>query len=73
MKRISHWVGGKSVLGESGRTAPVYDPALGEQTAEVDLATADEVDAAVAVARSALASSGSGSCSTPTATGSPPP
>jgi malonate-semialdehyde dehydrogenase (acetylating)/methylmalonate-semialdehyde dehydrogenase len=55
MKRISHWVGGKSVLGESGRTAPVYDPALGEQTAEVDLATADEVDAAVAVARSALA------------------
>jgi malonate-semialdehyde dehydrogenase (acetylating)/methylmalonate-semialdehyde dehydrogenase len=55
MKRINHWIGGKSVPGESGRTAAVHDPALGVQTAEVDLASAAEVDAAVAVARAALA------------------
>jgi malonate-semialdehyde dehydrogenase (acetylating)/methylmalonate-semialdehyde dehydrogenase len=54
MKRINHWVGGKSVAGDSGRTAPVYDPATGEQTAEVDLASVAEVEAAVAVAQAAL-------------------
>ena len=36
--------------GTSGRTAPVYDPATGAVTAEVDLASVEEVDAAVAVA-----------------------
>ncbi len=54
MKRISHWVGGSVVPGTSGRTAPVWNPALGEQQAEVDLASAAEVDAAVAAARAAL-------------------
>jgi malonate-semialdehyde dehydrogenase (acetylating)/methylmalonate-semialdehyde dehydrogenase len=47
---IGHWVGGASVPGSSGRTAPVYDPALGVQTAEVALASAAEVDTAVQVA-----------------------
>ena len=54
MTRISHWIGGKPVQGASGRTAPVYNPALGEQTAEVDLATVEEVDAAVAAAKAAF-------------------
>ena len=36
--------------GTSGRTAPVYDPAPGVQTAEVALASAAEVDAAVQAA-----------------------
>ena len=31
-------IGGKVVLGESGRTGPVFDPPTGEQTHEVDLA-----------------------------------
>src|SRR5580704_6338764 len=44
---IGHWVGGASIQGSSGRTAPVYDPALGVQTAEVALASAAEVDNAV--------------------------
>ena len=48
--RIGHWVGGRAVPGESGRTGPVYDPALGVQTSEVALASAAEVDAAVRVA-----------------------
>ena len=47
VKRISHWVGGKLVPGTSGRSGPVYDPATGVQTAEVDFASVDEVDAAV--------------------------
>jgi len=44
---VTHWIGGRPVPGASGRTAPVYDPARGEQVAEVALASAAEVDAAV--------------------------
>jgi malonate-semialdehyde dehydrogenase (acetylating)/methylmalonate-semialdehyde dehydrogenase len=47
MKRISHWIDGRSVAGTSGRTGPIFNPALGEQTAEVDLASPAEVDLAV--------------------------
>ncbi len=54
MKRISHYVGGKSVTGDSGRTSPVYDPATGSVQAQVDLASADDVDMAVAVAAEAF-------------------
>src|SRR6188508_2337732 len=54
LTRISHWIGGKTVAGTSGRTSPVYNPALGEQSAEVDLATAEEVGAAVAAAKAAF-------------------
>ncbi|MPY93707.1 MAG: CoA-acylating methylmalonate-semialdehyde dehydrogenase [Acidimicrobiia bacterium] len=53
MKRISHWARGRLVEGGSGRTGPVYDPATGQQVAEVDLASAAEVDAAVAAADAA--------------------
>ena len=53
MKRISHWVNGKVVEGTSGRTGVVWNPALGQQAAEVDLASVDEVAAAVAVAKAA--------------------
>ncbi len=41
-------------MGTSGRTGPVWNPATGEQQAEVDLASVDEVDAAVAAARAAF-------------------
>jgi malonate-semialdehyde dehydrogenase (acetylating)/methylmalonate-semialdehyde dehydrogenase len=51
--RISHWIDGAVVAGTSGRTGPVYNPATGLQTAEVDLATAAEVDRAVASAKAA--------------------
>ncbi|MDA8261351.1 MAG: CoA-acylating methylmalonate-semialdehyde dehydrogenase [Actinomycetota bacterium] len=56
MKRISHWIDGKVVPGNSGRTGPVYNPALGEQSAEVDLASAEEIDFAVASAKKAFSS-----------------
>ncbi len=48
--RIGHWIAGAAVPGSSGRTASVYDPALGIQTAEVALASAAEVDTAVRAA-----------------------
>jgi malonate-semialdehyde dehydrogenase (acetylating) / methylmalonate-semialdehyde dehydrogenase len=50
---ISHWVGGRLTPGDSGRTSPVYNPATGEQTGAVDLASVAEVDAAVAIAKAA--------------------
>ncbi len=56
MERLSHWIGGKLVLGESGRTGPVYNPATGEQTHEVDFASVEEVDQAVETAREAFVS-----------------
>lgn len=54
MNRISHWIDGKVVASTSGNSAPVYDPATGEQSGEVDLASVDEVDAAVATAKAAV-------------------
>jgi malonate-semialdehyde dehydrogenase (acetylating)/methylmalonate-semialdehyde dehydrogenase len=54
VKRISHWIGGRIVAGESGRSGSVYNPATGRQTGEVDFATAEEVDRAVRAARAAF-------------------
>ncbi|WP_420450816.1 CoA-acylating methylmalonate-semialdehyde dehydrogenase [Ilumatobacter sp.] len=54
MKRIDHWIDGRTVASTSGRTSPVFDPSTGEQTAEVGLATTDEVEAAVASAVAAF-------------------
>ncbi len=53
VKRIGHVVGGEQ-SGSFDRVAPVFDPASGRQTGEVALASAAEVDAAVATARAAL-------------------
>jgi malonate-semialdehyde dehydrogenase (acetylating)/methylmalonate-semialdehyde dehydrogenase len=53
--RIPHWIDGARVAGTSGRTGPVFNPASGEQTGAVDLASADEVRAAVASAKAAAA------------------
>ena len=47
MKWIGHWIGGRAVPGGSGRVAPVFNPARGEQTADVALATVAETDDAV--------------------------
>jgi malonate-semialdehyde dehydrogenase (acetylating) / methylmalonate-semialdehyde dehydrogenase len=53
-RRISHWIGGRLVAGESGRKGPVFNPALGVQTGEVDFASVEEVGAAVAAAKEAF-------------------
>ena len=52
--RVSHWIGGRLVVGSSGRLGPVYDPATGRQQKWVDFASVEEVDAAVAAAAAAF-------------------
>jgi malonate-semialdehyde dehydrogenase (acetylating)/methylmalonate-semialdehyde dehydrogenase len=54
MAVVSHYVGGKAFAGSSKRTAPVYDPALGTVSKEVALASAADLDKAVAVASAAF-------------------
>ncbi|MFB2581600.1 CoA-acylating methylmalonate-semialdehyde dehydrogenase [Herbiconiux sp. P15] len=51
---VNHFVGGQELVSTSGRTAPVFDPALGEQTKSVALANKAEIDAAVASAKAAF-------------------
>src|SRR5688500_5007183 len=53
--RIPHWIGGARVEGTSGRSGPVYNPAQGVQSGAVDLASVEEVDAAVRSATEAFA------------------
>ncbi|MDX6414569.1 MAG: malonate-semialdehyde dehydrogenase (acetylating) / methylmalonate-semialdehyde dehydrogenase [Gaiellaceae bacterium] len=56
VKRISHWIGGGVVEGTSGRSGPVFNPALGAQTGAVDFATPEEIDRAVQTAKEAFES-----------------
>jgi len=51
---VQHYIGGATVVSASGRTAEVFDPALGEQTKQVALADQSEIDAAVAAAKAAF-------------------
>ncbi|HXG78233.1 MAG TPA: CoA-acylating methylmalonate-semialdehyde dehydrogenase [Methyloceanibacter sp.] len=51
MQTIQNAIGGHKVASASPRRAAVFNPATGEQTAELPLSTAAEVDAAVAVAK----------------------
>ena len=47
MKTIQHWIGGTRSTGVSTRIGPVWNPATGEQQAEVLLAEKADVDAAI--------------------------
>jgi malonate-semialdehyde dehydrogenase (acetylating) / methylmalonate-semialdehyde dehydrogenase len=49
-KHIGHWFDGQSVAGSSSRTSPVYNPATGELTGSVALASVDDIDVVVAQA-----------------------
>jgi len=53
---LSHWIDGALVEGTSGRTSPVFNPATGEQSGEVQLASGADVQRAVASAVEAAAS-----------------
>src|SRR6266571_1972555 len=55
VKTIEHWIGGKPTRGAATRTGPVWNPATGEQQAEVLLAAKEDVAAAVRVASDAFA------------------
>ena len=54
MKTIQHWIDGAGTRGDSTRVGPVFDPATGEQQAEVVLAESADVDRAVAAAAAAF-------------------
>jgi malonate-semialdehyde dehydrogenase (acetylating)/methylmalonate-semialdehyde dehydrogenase len=51
---VPHWIGGERVAGTSGRRGPVFNPATGAVAREVDFASVEEVDAAVAAAKAAF-------------------
>ena len=54
MRTINHWINGQIVATSAERTGAVYDPATGQQTAQVAYATGDDVDAAVRAAQAAF-------------------
>ncbi|RPE76268.1 MULTISPECIES: CoA-acylating methylmalonate-semialdehyde dehydrogenase [unclassified Frondihabitans] len=54
LPEITHWIDGQRVAGTSGRTSPVFDPALGVATKNVALASQDEIDRAIASAKKAF-------------------
>ena len=51
--RITHWIDGKAWTGKADRTSPVFNPATGKQTGEVDLASTATMDEAIAIAKRA--------------------
>ena len=53
IKRIHHHIGGRQVEGRSGRSSAVYNPATGEQSGAVALASTVEVNEAISIAKTA--------------------
>jgi malonate-semialdehyde dehydrogenase (acetylating) / methylmalonate-semialdehyde dehydrogenase len=53
MQEIGHFIGGRMLAGQSGRTGDVFNPASGELAAKVALGAAAEVDLAVSAAAKA--------------------
>ena len=51
---VNHWINGAEFVSKSGRTSPVYDPALGTETKRVALANNSEIDAAIKAAKAAF-------------------
>jgi malonate-semialdehyde dehydrogenase (acetylating) / methylmalonate-semialdehyde dehydrogenase len=66
VRTITHWIGGKPEPGTSTRTGPVWNPATGEQQAEVALASSADVSTAVAAAATAFETWSQSSLSTRT-------
>ena len=54
MQNIHHLIDGESVGSTSGCYGPVFNPATGEQTGQVDFASTEEIDAAVASSKKAF-------------------
>ncbi len=53
MTELTHYINGAHVQGTSGRSQPVFNPAIGASERDVPLASTDEVNGAVAVAKAA--------------------
>ena len=56
MKKLGHHIGGELVSGSNGKAAPVFNPATGQETKQVTLASKADVDRAVASAKDAFPS-----------------
>jgi malonate-semialdehyde dehydrogenase (acetylating)/methylmalonate-semialdehyde dehydrogenase len=56
MKIIEHFVNGQKFLGNSNRTSKVFNPATGEQSVEVKLASTKDMDNAIEAAKIAFTS-----------------
>jgi len=54
MNLIEHFINGKTAKGSSKKTSKVFNPAIGEQTSEVNLASKADVDLAVQKAKQAF-------------------
>jgi malonate-semialdehyde dehydrogenase (acetylating)/methylmalonate-semialdehyde dehydrogenase len=54
MRSIRHWMGGRTCDREPDRWGAVYDPATGQQSGQVALATTDDLDEAVRAAQAAF-------------------
>ena len=54
MEKLTHYIAGKKVEGNSGRFGDIYDPATGQVQKQVPLATAGELDVAVRAAADAF-------------------
>jgi malonate-semialdehyde dehydrogenase (acetylating) / methylmalonate-semialdehyde dehydrogenase len=54
VKTIEHWIGGKATSASSTRSSAVWNPATGQQQAQVVLATKADVGEAVSVAAAAF-------------------
>ena len=54
VRTVQHWIAGSETTGAWTRFGPVYNPATGEQQAQVALATPADVDAAVQAAAKAF-------------------
>ncbi len=63
MHTVEHWINGAATSAGSTRTAPVYDPATGQEQARVLLADPSTVDTAVAAASKAFETWGDSSLS----------
>lgn len=56
LSTVDHFINGAIVAGSSGRRQPVYNPSTGGHARDVLLASASEVDAAIAAAKAAFPS-----------------
>ncbi len=54
LPRVNHWINGRLVPSTSGNSRPVYNPATGEQTKTVDVASVAEIEMAIAAAKEAF-------------------
>ena len=53
MKNLFHFVNGKEFIGESKRSAEVFNPATGDVQAAVNLASKNDVNEAIKIAKKA--------------------